>query len=200
MAATDVLTDAEARTVVSADGSSAQLSLLVSAVSQQLDQLCGPVVQRTVTSEAHDGGEATVRLRYRPLSSVTTVTEYDGTVATTVTAETNAAKAVANYVVDLATGTVRRRSNGWDSCFPSGRGNVVVTYVAGRSATTAAVDAKFKQAAAMMLLHLWISEAASGSETYGSQLEVPNPLLGPGLLNKVSAMLDGEIVTGVAVL
>lgn len=203
MAATDVLTETEARAAVNADEGSAELAVLVSAVSGQLDELCGPIVQRTVTGEAHDGG-ALVRLKHAPVASVTSVVEYDGTVATTVTAETNTAKATANYVFDSRTGQVRRRSNGWDYAFPAGRGNVVVTYVAGRAATTAAVDAKFKQAASMMLRNLWVAERASGSETFGAFTDaggsVINPLYGPGLLNKVVALLQNEIVDGVAVL
>ena len=203
--AVDILTLIEARQALSMNGDegSAELALLVSAVSGQLDELCGPIVQRTVTGEAHDGG-ALVRLKHAPVASVTSVVEYDGTVATTVTAETNTAKATANYVFDSRTGQVRRRSNGWDYAFPAGRGNVVVTYVAGRAATTAAVDAKFKQAASMMLRNLWVAERASGSETFGAFTDaggsVINPLYGPGLLNKVVALLQNEIVDGVAVL
>ena len=205
---TDVLSLLEAKRAVGIDQDNTVhdevVRMLVTAVSGQLDELCGPIVQRTVTSEAHDGGGATVRLKYRPIASVTTVTEYDGTVSTTVTAETNAAKAVANYVVDLDAGVVRRRSNGWDYGFPVGRGNVVVTYVAGRAASTSAVEAKFKQAAAMMLRNVWVSESASGSETFGAFIDgggsVINPLYGPGLLNKVVALLQNEMLDGVAVL
>lgn len=194
----DVLTMVEAKRTLNLDMTSNTydewVAVIVTAVSQQLDEMCGPIVVRTVTNEAHSGGGATVYLNERPVSSVTTVTEYDGTAATALTAETNATKTASNYFVELTEGLIRRRSSGSDTVFPAGRGNVLVTYEAGRSATTAGVDPKFKQAAAMMLRNLWISEAASGSESVGAFTEFPvNPLLGPGMLNKVAALLHGEM-------
>lgn len=206
MATLDVLSEAESLAAVNAAATSATLTNLVTAVSQQLDKLCGPVVVRTITSELHDGGRPTILLRNLPVSSITTVTEYDGTTATTLTAETNATKTTSNYlylgtVGALSSGRIVRRSNNADYVFPAGRRNVEVTYVAGRAATTSAVDAKFKQAAAMMLRNVWVSEQASGSETFGAFTDqAPNPLLGPGMLNKVAALLDGEMLPGVALL
>ncbi len=206
MATLDVLSEAESLAAVNASATTATLTNLVTAVSQQLDKLCGPVVVRTITSELHDGGRPTILLRNLPVSSITTVTEYDGTTATTLTAETNATKTTSNYlhlgtVGALSSGRIVRRSNNDDYVFPAGRRNVEVTYVAGRAATTSAVDAKFKQAAAMMLRNVWVSEQASGSETFGAFTDqAPNPLLGPGLLNKVAALLDGEMLPGVALL
>lgn len=203
MATTDVLTQAEAQRILGVESKPESLARYVSAVSAQLDQLCGPIVTRTVTAEAHSGGVEVISLKYRPVSSVTSVTEYAGTVSTTLTAESNTAKTAANYYLDAADGTIRRRYNGSDWVFADGRGNVVVTYVAGRAATTAAVDAKFKAAAAMMLRNVWIGEEASGSETFGGGLTDNTQvatLLGPGLLNKVVAMLGDDIIDGVAVL
>lgn len=203
MATTDVLSAAEAERILNVSDKPEAVGRFVSAVSQQLDQLCGPVVVRTITAETHSGGVDVISLKYRPVSSVTTVTEYDGTVSTTLTAESNTAKATANYYLDADQGTIRRRYNGSDWVFPNGRGNVVVTYIAGRAANTAAVDAKFKAAAAMMLRNVWIGEEASGSETFGGGLTDNTQvatLLGPGLLNKVVAMLGDDIIDGVAVL
>jgi hypothetical protein len=196
MATTDVLSTAEALAAVNlSTESTGRLTLLVSAVSQQLDELCGPVVQRTITSESYDGGEDELYLLQRPVVSVTGVTEYRNTTAQALAAESNTSKTGYDYVLEEEWGVLRRRSSNQDAPFPAGRRNVVVTYVAGRATNTAAVDAKFKQAAAMMLRNLWVSEAASGSETIGAftdQIAV-NPLLGPGMLNKVAALLSGEM-------
>lgn len=207
---TDVLTFLEAKRAVNLDTTNTDgselLTTLITAVSTQLDELCGPVVNRTITTETHDGGSTMILLRYLPVSSITTVTEYSGTIATTLTAETNTTKTTSNYLHvgttgRLASGRVVRRSNNCDATFAIGRRNIEVTYVAGRAATTAAVPAKFKQAAAMMLRNVWVSEQASGSETFGAFTDqAPNPLLGPGLLNKVVALLEGEMLPGVALL
>ena len=203
----DVLTLSEAKQAIGLAQTNTNtdeyLRSLITAVSGQLDKMCGPVRTRTVTSEVHDGGCWTIRLDHRPVYSITSVTEYDYTTATTLTAETNAAKATSNYLHDglagtITSGTLRRRSNNTDYPFATGRGNVAVTYVAGRAANTEVVPAKFKQAAAMMLRNIWTAEQASGTETFAAFTDQAfNPLLGPGLLNKVVALLQGEILDGV---
>ena len=199
----DALTIAEARTAVGLGSDTAQdtpLAAWVTAVSRQLDQLCGPVVVRTITSETIDGGDYTIRLRYRPVSSVTTVTEYQNTTATTLTAETNTTKTTSNYRADLRAGILRRRNSNTDTTFAEGRGNIEVTYVAGRAATTSAVDAKFKQACSMMLRAAWVGEQASGTQMFDQQGGFDTSLYGPKLLNRVAALLEGEMVESVGVL
>ena len=203
----DVISLTEAKTAlgVTATTWDTPLAQAITAVSRQVDQLCGPVVNRTVTAETHDGGDWTIQLRRRPVYSITSVTEYDGTTATTLTAESNTVKPSDAYLHDGDTGTlvsglIRRRSNDSDDVFEVGRRNIAVTYVAGRAANTAGVDAKFKQAAVMMLRNIWTSEMASGTETFNAfTVQEINPLLGPGMLNKVAAILSGEMLDGVYV-
>lgn len=179
MAATDVLTIAEAKTAVNYDQSTTnhddELGLWVTAVSTKLDRLCGPVVIRTVTDETHDGGLGHIRLREAPESrtsatTVTSVTEYDGTTSTVLTAETNASKPADGFLFDSTTGTIYRRSSGADGSFPSGRRNVLVTYQAGRYAGTASVDSLFKMAAGSVLRRLWKREQGAWS-TGGNPFE-----------------------------
>lgn len=201
----DVLTLAEAKTAlgIAAATWDTVLAQYVTAVSRQLDKLCGPIVARTVTTEPHDGGGYTIRLHRRPVYTITTVTEYAQTTGTTLTAETNATKTASNYLHDgtlttVVSGTLRRRASGSDLRFADGRRNIDVTYDAGRAATTAAADAKFKNAASMVLRSIWVGEQAMGSETTGAVPEgVLSVLYGPPMLNKVSAMLTGEILDGV---
>jgi hypothetical protein len=200
----DVITLTEAKTALNVNVTTwdTPLAQAITAISRQLDNLCGPIVNRTITDELHDGGTWVVKLRKRPVASITTVTEYDGTNATTLTAETNAAKPTSAYIHDgtpgtITSGLIRRRSADSDEWFEPGRRNIAVTYVAGRAANTAAVDARFKQAAVMALRNIWTSEMASGSETFGAFADPTfNPLLGPGMLNKVAAILDGEMIDG----
>ena len=168
------------------------IAAVVTAVSGQLDRLVGPVVIRTVTDEAHDGGGRLISLDYRPVSSVTTVTEYDGATGTSLTEQTAGTSPGSGFVV-TGGGVLHRVSSSSVDCYPSGYLNVVVTYEAGRYATTAACNAKFKEACLLMLRNVWTSELASGSQTFGGVTDgFTNPLLGPGLLNKVVAMLGRE--------
>lgn len=133
------------------------IDLWVPALSRRVDELCGPVVARTVTDERHDGGARFVRLVQGPAFTVTTVTEYASGTATVLAAEQDATLPANGYLIEnYRSGTLlRRRSSGSDARFPSGRRNVKVTYEAGRCATTADVPATFKLGAAAVLTGLW---------------------------------------------
>lgn len=172
----DVVSLAEARSALniqSADTSQdTELASYITAVSRRLDDLCGPIVKRTVTSEEYVGGSGTIALRYAPASrtaatTITSVTEYSGGTAQALSAETLTTSTAYDFAFDAATGVLTRRSSWGDSTFGAQR--VVVTYSAGRYANTAAVDPKFKQAALIMLSHLWTSEqGVGGSATFGA--------------------------------
>lgn len=159
MAATDLLSDTEARAVISmgaADSSKADaLTRAITAVSTRLAASCGTIIQGTITGELHDGGQSYVYLKASPVVSVTTVVEYDGTTAGTLTAETNSSKPDASYHVNKVNGKLYRRHTGGDVRFIYGRQNISVTYVAGRCADTASVSPIFKEAAAITLKNWW---------------------------------------------
>lgn len=167
----DILTGDEAKRLVGiADNNGDQddeLGIYITAVSRRLDELCGPVVNRTLTAEAYNGGCASVRLRHAPVSSFTTVTEYNQTTAQVLTAETNSVKTANNYLYDDELLRLYRRVNGTNGYFPSGRRNVTVTYVGGRAATTTDVDGRFKRAAGIILTHLWRVDRGGGSDVFG---------------------------------
>jgi len=169
MAAEDLVTVSEAKSALRL-GTTANDTLLaawITAVSVRVDELCGPVVNRTVTAEAHDGGMTVVFPKLVPFSSVTTVTEYDtaGT-GTVLSAEDFDTKPANAYLVDGE--LLRRRSSGGDSWFAYGRKNVIVTYVAGRVANTAAVTEQFKRSALIILAHMWREEHGQASTTFNT--------------------------------
>lgn len=163
MATNDLLTLAEAKTAVNLTTGTANdttLALWISGVSTRIDRLCGAVVIRTVTDETHNGGRRLLQLRKAPCSetsatTITSVKEYDGTTLTTLTAETNETKPAEGFSFSPETGLLYRRAGGVDALFASGRRNVLVTYQAGRVASTALVPELFKLAAGAILLRLW---------------------------------------------
>jgi hypothetical protein len=177
----DVLTlpEAKAELSITATTYDAQLEQMVTAISRRLDDLAGPVVIRTVTAESVNGGNDSILLRYRPVVAVTSITEYSGLTATVLTAETTVANGFDSYLLDARAGVIYRRTSSYDYRYPRGRFNVVVTYTAGRAATTASVDARFKQAARICLKHLWRAEQTTGSQTYGG-LDPMEPFI-PGV-------------------
>lgn len=171
MATTDVLTIDEARAAIGAasDATDTYLETLIEAVSERLDDICGPIVTRSVT-EYHNGGCTTVAPYEAPVSSFTSITEADGTTTTALTAESFGT--AGTYLFDPVTQTVRRRSAFYDATFPSGLQNVRLVYSAGRYASTAAVASRFKEAAKIIVAHIWRNERGSGNQTYGADGEL----------------------------
>lgn len=171
MATLDVITVAKAKVALNIAAANTdhdtELAAYVTAVSLAMDKMFGPIVQRSVT-EAHDGGGA-IFLRSYPVASITSVAERSGTTATTLAAENFAAPTANDYQVDLLAGILDRRSGGWPSTFAYGSQNIIVTYVAGRFANTAAVDANFQEAAAITVSHLWRPEQGVATGPFGAE-------------------------------
>lgn len=156
-------------------GSNPLLDAWIVAVSRRLDEICGPIVKRAVTDEAHDGGETVIRLAFWPLASVTSVTEYDvGGTATTLDAETFSTKPAAGYAVRLSSGLLYRRASGRLHRFAA-EGTIVVSYVAGRYDSTATVDERVKRPALTILAHNWRVEHGTGNQSYGGVDELLPP-------------------------
>ena len=163
----DVISIGDARVAAGysfGDGSKdLRLQPLLTAVSLKLDELVGPIIQRSVT-ERLDGGRQYVRLRRWPVASVTSVTEYLVGAATTLSAET--LTAAGTYLAErspddstLYTGVVWRRVGFNNSWFPAGKQNVVITATAGRFAdVSAAAGSRFAQAARMAVKANWAGE------------------------------------------
>jgi hypothetical protein len=180
-------------------GRDTELAHWVTAVSQRLDELVGPVVRRPVTDEL-DGGDACVFLSAYPITSVTTVTEYDRTgTATVLTQETNTVKPTDGYRLykysadpALYGNFVSCRSNGYSTEFTDGEENVVVEYVAGRFTDTASVAERFKAAARLMLKNVWRSEMDDTQAV--NEFDVPQSNFPTYVISKaVKDMFPGEL-------
>ena len=171
MATLDVLTAAEGAKAVGGTVPASDTALLaqfVTGVSLDLDRVAGPVVRRTITDELVDGyGTDTIFLAHWPVFSITEVTENVGGTLTVLTAEafgaTTGGYRTFPYDADptLLSGVMQRRSGGSPYRWPNAAGSVKVTYVAGRFADTASVDARFKNIASLWLQYLWRSREPS---------------------------------------
>lgn len=169
MAATDVVTLDETRRAlaITTNTHDTLLAAWITAVSTRMDDLCRPVVIRTITDELHDGGWWFITPDYTPVATVSSLSEYDtsGT-ATSLSAEDYDTKPASAYLVDGR--VIRRRASGGDALFASGRRNVRLTYTAGRYASTSAVGEQFKRAALIILRHMWQQEHGTYNPTYGT--------------------------------
>jgi hypothetical protein len=149
----------------------AEIAVYVAAVSARLDDLCGPIIVRDV-DELRDGACTSIRPYQTPVFEITGVTEYQNLTARILAEESNAAKSANDYLLDTdgrhAT-WIRRRANNHDARFPEGRRNVALEYRAGRFETIDGVTERWKQAATLMLTHLWKPEMGLGSSAFGDQ-------------------------------
>jgi hypothetical protein len=110
----DLLSLAEGKAAIAAVDLNTSVASYITAVSRTIDDNCGPMVQRTLTSEAYDGGAGTIRLASTPVVSVTTVTEYQATTAVACTEETAGTAPANGYVLDPRSGYLYRRTSGSD--------------------------------------------------------------------------------------
>lgn len=199
MATRDLLTLAEGRSAVnlpnpaSVNPLDGDLQLYITGISGRVDKLCGPVVQRAVTGERHNGGKSKVLLELQHVASVTSVTEWAGTTQTALTAETDGTKPANGFLLDPGEGGIYawvwRRSGNGDATFPVGRRNVVVAYIAGRYTATATVDETFKLAAASVLRRFWKREQSSWAQSPGFFEDAENSTAGLGFYKAVDPMI-----------
>lgn len=141
-----------------------ELAEKITAVSRMLDEKCGPIVQRTITAEEIDAKSGLASLKWYPVVSVTTVTEYSGTTATVLTQQSPGTAPASGYRVDKSTGMLTRYSGGTPCWFAP---VVVVIYEAGRYATTATVDKRFAEAAESTVVEQWRATKGMGTVTFG---------------------------------
>ncbi len=193
----DLLTLAEAKQVLDISPGDvvddAQVAEYVTSASRLLDQWVGPTVRRTVTAEPYDDacGRGSIVLAQRPVTSITSITE-DGTA---LTADDYLS---GRYTPDptLLDGILRRRIGDRDGLWS---GPVEVTYVAGRYAATAGVDARFKRACAIVLQNLWAGTLASTQEFDPGGYTAPTTNFPAfAMPNAARDLLAGEMGTGQA--
>lgn len=198
--ATDVITTAEAKLAVNIPSANtdhdSEIEVTVSAISRMLDELCGPIVIRTLTAEEYStNGNISIELRSRPVNAITTVVEYesDGT-STTLSAEDYDTKPDDAYLLERAERPrwLARRSAGLPYFFPR-HGTVLVTYDAGRYASTAAVGRVFKQAAQIIFAHLWRVEQGTGNLPFGGVEEAQVTPAGFAIPNRAARLLADEM-------
>lgn len=159
--ATDLLTPEEAQDAVKNPlraANASQLLSLLAAVSNTVDDLCGAVVSRAITSREFAGGGYRIVLPLAPVSetaatTVQSVTEYRQGTAVALTAESLTVASATSYLLERTEGAIYRRSSWAPRRFECQR--VVVSYTPGRYASTALVGAHFKEAAKIMLAHVW---------------------------------------------
>lgn len=179
----DVLTLSEGKSALGipliSENDDDEVAAYITAVSRGLDRKIGPTVARTITGEVHDGGCYAIVLRFRPVMSIASVTEYfGGSSQITLTQLTATSIPTDGYRLGkyepqagLYSGIVCRTTNRYDGRFAYGTDNVVFTYTAGRVASTTAVDEVHKRAASICLKNMWRDREQSAGQF--NEFDVP---------------------------
>ncbi|MGZ4663718.1 MAG: hypothetical protein ACXV5Q_01360 [Frankiaceae bacterium] len=150
----------EARThlsIPSSDTSNdAKLQGFIDACTSAVEDITGPILPRSIVGEVHDGGSPLLTLRFAPVISIQSVTEYVGVTAYALTSQPQGSTTgfYGYDLVDTNGGVlVRRDSTGNPIAFQGGRYGVTVSYTAGYSIVPNAV----RLGALMLIQHWWDS-------------------------------------------
>lgn len=151
---------------------------MIVAVTPLVELKCGPIAADLADrDEWHDGGAQTIALLYRPVLSVTSVTEaYGANVVHTLGEQIldgSGAVDAFGYSIDKDSGILTRRVSGMVGPFAAGRRNVHVLYKAGR----AVVPENIQTAVQIVVAHLWETQRGKtggrGQSANSELIQVP---------------------------
>jgi hypothetical protein len=172
-----------------------KLANWITTVSEILDVNCGPIRTRADTNTIWTGGNCWVKT-IAPIYSVSSITEYTGTTATTLTADTISASPAAGYrLAERPTGTgnysgtITRTAAGVETAFAE---RVVVAATYGRHPSTEVVHPKFKQAAALIAKNLFRSDTISIGSVDDFELPAPTFPASYAVPNSVRDLLGDD--------
>lgn len=185
MAATDIVTLAEAKTHLNIDdsGSDAELGLFIDAATGVVEQYVGAVIHRTVV-ETFDGGLSSMALSTTPVVGITSVAEGGSAL------DAGAYAVSRGGLLSRVSGTVR-----W--AFLAGVQSVQVTYTAGVAANTAAVPGHIRLAALIIVQHMWETQRPAGGGPFTQGIDDYDPRYSYSIPRRALELL-GEPVGGIA--
>lgn len=133
-----------------------EIAPFISATTKVVERIVGAVVNRDI-DEWLSGGSTMLKLSNAPVSSVTSVTEFNGATAVALTEEPLDGDTIDVYgfTVDNDHGVLVRRITSIEAPWASGLYNVHVVYTAGRCADTASVPAEIERAALEIIRVNW---------------------------------------------
>lgn len=132
------------------------LRSLIASCRPAMEDLCGPIIPRTIVGETQDGGSIYVILDWAPLISIQSVQESWGNYVRTITSQplTGTGFDAYGYTADLRTGKLVRRVSGASTRWAKGQENILVNYTAGRSI----MSPNLQRACRRMVRWAWQSE------------------------------------------
>src|SRR5690554_2414446 len=140
------------------------ITMAITAFSDRLDDACGPMVERTILDERHNGSfpngrhRRTIELNHSPVKEFIEVIEYQEGSPKELTFQPPGGNIFEAFYSsptrkepDVYDGIVSRISNGYEHPFYPGMGNIVFSYEAGRVPSTEDVLPQYKEAFSIAL-------------------------------------------------
>lgn len=197
--ATDLVTLADVQAHLNwSDAQAAQyateVALFISSVTTVVEDISGPVVQRTY-DEWYSGGTSRLQLNAYPIATISLVTEsYGGSVVWTLSEQPldgNNAGDAYGYTVDYTNGMLVRRASHVAMPFAPGVQNVHVQYTAGMCVDTASVPPNIALGALELIRINWQPQQGGNRPMVGNpELPVADALrLGFFVPNRVMEIL-----------
>lgn len=110
----------------------AKLLRFIDAGTKVVEGICGPILQRIIQNETHDGGVTEIETYYQPIAAVESVTEYRANIPYPLTqVATPDLGTIYSYMWDNWGRIIRRTVGGGITPFPPGPDAVWITYIAG---------------------------------------------------------------------
>ena len=167
----------------------AKLLRFIEQLRPVIEFITGPIVQRLL-QETYDGGNPWISLRYRPVVSVNSVTEYRGPIPYPLQqVPTPDLGTIYSYMFEPPGRIVRRTVGGGSTAFPAGPDSVFVSYTAGY----ATVPPNVTQAACELArVHFQLTQQGR-PRPGGSQLDDDEPgreIMGFFVPNRVRELLE----------
>ncbi|MGZ4617174.1 MAG: head-tail connector protein [Frankiaceae bacterium] len=189
--ASDLITLADAKDFlkITSSNSDARIQGFVDTANEVAQFYCGDLLSKSYT-EYHDGGDRAIYTRHTPVQSVTSLSEYVGSITYTLTNQPLGQSVDAwGYTIDdpAAGRIVRRTASGLVWRFAPGVGNVTITYTTG----VAAVPPQVMTAVEIIVKHLWATQrGAMPLPPQESDTESVVPGLGYAIPNRAIELLE----------
>ena len=145
------LADVKAHLNVDTNTDDTELQNFITAATEKIQEITGPVLTRTVT-EYRNGGVGNIILLQRPVQSITSVSELWGSTVNTLTeAAFGAGTTNYHYTFDATEFEIERRVGNLPAIFAEGDDNIKIVYVAGYATIPAAI----RLATLSLIQHWW---------------------------------------------
>ena len=154
------LADTKAGLGITGTAKDEDIRAVITAATPIMEDICGPLLRQTRV-ESYDGGASQISLLWAPIISVTGIIETYGSNYTRALTQqdifSGSGLDAFGFTVDLVTGIVTRRAIGAAINFASGKRNIQITYVSGRTA----ISGNILLATRRLIRHLWSQEQQS---------------------------------------